>query len=102
MKKLITLIILLLCALPLASSAQDRMFGSGIDPKCYDAANKAADSLKKQNLPDSVVQKKFQEYLAQCSGANPVTSGFMGALNVEYFRLARMVVGEKIQPDLYV
>lgn len=101
MKKLITLAILL-CALPLATPAQDRMFGSGIDQKCYQLANEAAASLAQQGLSDDIVQKRFQQYLAECSGTNPLAAGFVGAINVDYFRLARLIISAKLQPDLYV
>lgn len=94
---------ILLAALPMAGLAQsDRTFGWGIDQHCYDGANKAAALWAQQGIADAIIQKQFQQYLAGCSGADAATAAFVGAVNVEYYRLARLIVSGKIQPDLYV
>ena len=99
----ISTLAILLGALPLAALAQsDRTFGWGIDQHCYDGANQAAALWKQQGLADATIQKQFQQYIAGCSGADPATAAFVGAVNVEYYRLARLIVSGKIQPDLYV
>jgi hypothetical protein len=94
---------ILLAALPVAALAQsDRTFGWGIDQHCYDGANQAAALWAKQGIADATIQKQFQQYLAACSGADQATAAFVGAVNVDYYRLAKLILSGKIQPDLYV
>jgi hypothetical protein len=100
--KTISTLAIFLAALPLAALAQDRTFGAGIDQHCYDGANQAAALWVQNGMPEAQAQKQFQQYLAGCSGADPATAAFVGAVNVEFYRLAKLIVAGKIQPDLYV
>jgi hypothetical protein len=100
--KTATRLLMILCVVSLCALAQDRFFGSGIDQKCYDGANQSVAIWKQQGLSDAQIQKLFQQYLAQCSGADPATALFAGVVNIDYFRFARLVISGNIAPDLYV
>ena len=101
--KNVTRFLMVLGALPVCVMAQqDRFFGSGIDQHCYDGANQSVAIWKQQGLSDAQIQKQFQQFLAQCSGADAVTALLAGAVNMDYFRFARLVISGQIAPDLYV
>jgi hypothetical protein len=95
--------LMLAAALPLCALAQtDRIFDGGIDDHCATGAEKAVVLWKQQGLADAEVQKRYQQYLAQCSGADAATALYVGAANLDYFRFARLVISGQIGTDLYV
>ena len=101
--KTVRTLVMILAALPVAALAQqDRLFADGIDQHCYQGANQSVALWKQQGLSDAQVQKLFQQYLAQCSGADPATAAYVAAVNIDFFRLSRLVLSGQIAPDLYV
>ncbi|HYY41667.1 MAG TPA: thrombospondin type 3 repeat-containing protein [Pyrinomonadaceae bacterium] len=71
---------------------------------CIREAQRRAEQLVRAGRRQDEVERAFQTALAGCNGqpVSPAEASFIGATNVDYFRLARLVVAHQLTPAAYL
>lgn len=73
-------------------------------PECVAAAEARVQGWLAEKLPKAEIERRYQLALASCAGSDidSAMAVFVGAVNVDYSRLARMLIARALTPGDYM